>query len=131
MATTRALAQQLKGAEMVLNGDGGGGLLGPDGQPVFYGLQGGEKTYADFEIAFTSHGGHTSAPTGDNAIQHLAAALQRVGASDLPTRSTELTLAPPLAASDQLAGYMRRAEWRSTTDTDPTAQVPPITPRHH
>src|SRR3546814_9349055 len=33
MATTRALAQQLKGAEMVLNGDGGGGLLGPDGQP--------------------------------------------------------------------------------------------------
>src|SRR3546814_6506101 len=59
MATTRALAQQLKGAEMVLNGDGGGGLLGPDGQPVFYGLQGGEKTYADFEIAFRSEE-HTS-----------------------------------------------------------------------
>src|SRR3546814_17313189 len=86
MATTRALAKQLKGAEMVLNGDGGGGLLGPDGQPVFYGLQAGEQTYADFEIAFTSPGGHSSAHTGDKATHQPAAAPQRVGHSDFPPR---------------------------------------------
>src|SRR3546814_18531022 len=64
MATTRALAQQLKGAELVLNGDGGGGLLGPDGQPVFYGLQGGGKTYAAPEIACTHPGGQIGKAAG-------------------------------------------------------------------
>src|SRR3546814_1458545 len=95
---------------MVLKGDGGGGLLGPDGQPVFYGLQGGEKTYADFEIAFTSPGGHSSAPTGDNAIQHLSAALQRVGAYDFPPLSNELTRASLMAESEQVGGEMRSEE---------------------
>ncbi|HEY9553405.1 M20/M25/M40 family metallo-hydrolase [Allosphingosinicella sp.] len=129
MATTRALAQQLKGAEMVLNGDGGGGLLGPDGQPVFYGLQGGEKTYADFEIAFTSPGGHSSAPTGDNAIQHLAAALQRVGAYDFPPRSNELTRASLMAASEQVGGEMGAAMARFAKDPADTAAADLISTR--
>src|SRR3546814_14124841 len=121
MATTRALAQQLKGAEMVLNVDGGGGLLGPDGQPVFYGLQGGEKTYADFEIAFPSPGGHSSAPTGDNAIQPLAAALQRVGAYDFPPRSHELTRASLMAAREQVGGALGEA--MAAFAKDPVAQA--------
>lgn len=122
MATTRALAQQLKGAELVLNGDGGGGLLGPDGKPVFYGLQGGEKTYADFEITFTSPGGHSSAPTGDNAIQHLAAALQRIGAYDFPPQANELTRASLTAASEQVGGEIGAAMARFAKDpTDKAA----------
>ena len=126
MATTRALAQQLKGAELVLNGDGGGGLLGPDGQPIFYGLQGGEKTYADFEITFTNPGGHSSAPTGDNAIQHLAAALQRIGAYDFPPRSNELTRASLMAASEQVGGEIGAAMARFAKDPTATAAADPI-----
>ncbi len=44
MVTTRALAAKYKNAEFALNGDGGGGLIGEDGKPKYYGLQAGEKT---------------------------------------------------------------------------------------
>ena len=118
MVTTRALARRFKGAEMVLNGDGGGGILGPDGKPIFYGLQGGEKTYADFEIIFTSEGGHSSTPTGDNAIQHLAASLQRIGAYEFPPQANELTRASLAAASRQLGGDLGSA--MAAFSRDPT-----------
>ena len=118
MVTTRALARRFKDAEMVLNGDGGGGILGPDGKPIFYGLQGGEKTYADFEIIFTSEGGHSSTPTGDNAIQHLAASLQRIGAYEFPPQANELTRASLAAASRQLGGDLGSA--MATFSRDPT-----------
>ena len=118
MVTTRALARRFKDAEMVLNGDGGGGILGPDGKPIFYGLQGGEKTYAYFEIIFTSEGGHSSTPTGDNAIQHLAASLQRIGAYEFPPQANELTRASLAAASRQLGGDLGSA--MAAFSRDPT-----------
>ena len=52
MATTAVMAQRLKGAEMVLNIDGGGGTI-KDGKAVSYGVQGAEKTYADFAVTVT------------------------------------------------------------------------------
>ncbi len=97
-ATTAVLAQQLKGAELYLNSDAGGANLGDDGKPIVYAMQAAEKTYADFELSFTNAGGHSSRPSADNAIYHLARAIDRIAAYRFPTQSSELTLAYLLAA---------------------------------
>jgi acetylornithine deacetylase/succinyl-diaminopimelate desuccinylase-like protein len=91
--STRQLAVALKGAEIVLNGDAGGGQLNEKGEPVYYALQAGEKTYADFVIEVTDPGGHSSAPTGSNAIYRMAGALGRVGAYKFTPMANELTRA--------------------------------------
>lgn len=93
MVSTRKLAQQFKHAELVLNGDAGGGVISEEGQPVVYGLQAGEKTYADFKLTVTNPGGHSSRPGKVNAINQLAKALQRIAAHEFPPMRNELTLA--------------------------------------
>ena len=80
MKTSALIAEQLSNAEMVLNIDGGGGVLDEaTGAPEYFTWQGAEKTYADFRLVVTSPGGHSSAPRRDNAINQLAAALVRIG----------------------------------------------------
>jgi carboxypeptidase PM20D1 len=93
MASTQKLAARLKNAELVLNDDAGGGLLGEDGKPVIYQLQAGEKTYADFTLTVTDPGGHSSRPGPTNAIVELAQALAKVGAYKFPAMQSELTTA--------------------------------------
>ena len=97
MDTTAVLAQRLKDAELVLNDDGGGGALAPDGTPVAYGIQGAEKTYADFELSVTDPGGHSSRPTPTNAIYRLAKALDRIAAYRFPAMQNEITKGAALA----------------------------------
>ncbi len=111
MATTRALAGKLKGAELVLNGDGGGGAMGEDGKPMVYGVQAGEKTYADFEIAFTSPGGHSSRPgaVDSNAIYRLAKAIDRIAAYQFPVQSNDLTIAYLKATAEKTPGRLGEA----------------------
>ncbi len=91
MQTARKLAQDLKGVELVLNGDGGGGLIGEDGKPVLYEVQGAEKTYADFSIEVTDPGGHSSRPGKTNAIYELSQDLGRLAAYKFPAMRSELT----------------------------------------
>jgi acetylornithine deacetylase/succinyl-diaminopimelate desuccinylase-like protein len=91
MATTAVLAQRLKGAALVLNGDGGGGALRDDGSALAYNLQTSEKTYADYEIAFTNPGGHSSRPVKDNAIYRLGRALDRLSAYEFPVEANDTT----------------------------------------
>jgi carboxypeptidase PM20D1 len=104
MATTRKLASQFKHAELVLNSDAGGGLLSEEGQPVVYGLQAGEKTYADFKLTVTNPGGHSSRPTKPNAIAQLARALDRIDQYQFPAMHNELTLAYFRASLPKLSG---------------------------
>ena len=92
-ATTAVLATQLSKAEIYLNSDAGGANLGDDGKPIVYGVQAAEKTYADFEVSFTNPGGHSSRPSADNAIYHLARAIDRIAAYRFPTQKSELTIA--------------------------------------
>jgi acetylornithine deacetylase/succinyl-diaminopimelate desuccinylase-like protein len=93
MASTRKLAEQFKDAELALNGDAGGGLLSEEGKPVVYGLQAGEKSYADFKLTVTNAGGHSSRPSKVNAINQLAVALERIGKYQFPVKHNELTMA--------------------------------------
>jgi acetylornithine deacetylase/succinyl-diaminopimelate desuccinylase-like protein len=97
---------------MVLNGDGGGGVIGEDGRAQYYGLQAGEKSYADFEITLTSPGGHSSMPTPDNPIYRLAAALRKIEAYQFPAQSNELTQAALAAAGKKLGGELGAAMLR-------------------
>ena len=64
-------------AEFVLNADPGG-VTTVQGKPVNVDLEASEKQYADFELISLNPGGHSSLPTPDNAIYHLANALSRL-----------------------------------------------------
>jgi acetylornithine deacetylase/succinyl-diaminopimelate desuccinylase-like protein len=104
MVTTRALAAKYKDAEFALNGDGGGGLIGEDGKPKYYGLQAGEKTYADYTLEVTNPGGHSSRPGAVNAIVELSAALEKIGAYRFTPQQNELTKVGMPIVADQVGG---------------------------
>lgn len=93
MVTTQALAKKYRGAEMVLNGDGGGGVLSEDNFAQYYNMQAAEKTYVDFQLEFTNPGGHSSRPSRPNAITQLADALSKLGTYDFAPQMSELTRA--------------------------------------
>lgn len=93
MATTAALAKELQHADVVLNGDGGGGELDSAGKPFVYSLQAGEKTYGDFRLTATDPGGHSSRPGKYNPISAVGAALVKVSNHRFPAQLSPLTKA--------------------------------------
>jgi acetylornithine deacetylase/succinyl-diaminopimelate desuccinylase-like protein len=99
MKTTEKLAAALSNAEMVLNVDGTGGELDPQGKPQYFTWSGAEKTYADFELTVTSPGGHSSRPYEPNAINELSAALVRIGKQKFKPELNDLTRAYFTAAA--------------------------------
>ena len=64
--------RELIDAEFALNPDAGG--VRPD-KPQIVGFEATEKLYGDFQVLATNPGGHSSLPTPDNAIYHVANAL--------------------------------------------------------
>src|SRR5215469_8384669 len=111
MKTTAMLAHELANAEMVLNVDGTGGQLDPEGRPQYFTWSGAEKTYGDFELTVTTPGGHSSRPYDPNAIDQLSAALVRIGEYKFKPELSELTRAYFTAAaryeSTAIAAAMR------------------------
>ncbi|WP_199555590.1 M20/M25/M40 family metallo-hydrolase [Sandaracinobacteroides hominis] len=91
MKTSSIIAERLKDAELVLNVDGGGGRFSADNKPQYMTWQGAEKTYADFELTVTNPGGHSSAPSPENAIAQLSAALARIGAYRFKPELNDIT----------------------------------------
>ena len=79
-------------AEFVLNPDAGG-LTTKNGKPILLGVEATEKLYADFHVTATNPGGHSSLPTSDNAIYHVADALSRLERSPFPFELNEVTRA--------------------------------------
>ena len=114
MATSAVIAEKLKGAELVLNIDGGGGTLDETtGLPRQFSWQGAEKTYADFELTVTNPGGHSSAPRTVNAINRLAAALLRIGQHRFTPELSPLTKAYFQQASKLETDPVRAAAMRA------------------
>ncbi len=103
-ATARAFVPELKNAEMVLNGDAGGGEIGEDGKPVAYGIQAAEKTYSDFAITVTNPGGHSSRPGTTNAIYQISRDLERLAGYRFPVMSSDITMAGFKAAAGATKG---------------------------
>ena len=79
-------------AEFALN-EGGGGRLTPDGKRQVLAVQVGEKASQNFTFLATNPGGHSSAPTPDNAIYELADAVEAVRGHEFPIRFTDTTRA--------------------------------------
>jgi carboxypeptidase PM20D1 len=122
-ATTQVLAKDLKDAELLLNGDAGGGMLDETGKPVVYALQAAEKTYSDYEIYVTDAGGHSSRPGKNNAIYTLAKAIDKIAAYQFPAQSSELTRAYFTATSVKTPGPLGEAMRRFARDSTDTQAV--------
>lgn len=113
MKTSAIIAEKLKNAELVINVDGGGGLLDEaTAKPLFWTWQGAEKTYADYRLEVTNPGGHSSAPRPDNAIVQLSQALVKVGAYKFKAEQNEIIKAAfekaaPFTEKPEVAAAMR------------------------
>ncbi|HUB32265.1 MAG TPA: M20/M25/M40 family metallo-hydrolase [Bryobacteraceae bacterium] len=77
-------------AEFCINSDGGGGDI-KNGRHLFMSVQAAEKVFLSFRLEVTNPGGHSSLPTRDNAIYHLAGGLSRLGKFDFPVRIFDVT----------------------------------------
>ena len=82
--------RDLMDAEFVLNGDAGG-VTTEKGKAIDVGVAATEKLYADYQLTVTNPGGHSSRPTPDNAIYHLAEALGRLAHSPFPFELNPVT----------------------------------------
>ncbi|MEO8748507.1 MAG: M20/M25/M40 family metallo-hydrolase [Rhodanobacter sp.] len=111
MASTRELAKRYHDAEFLLNADAGGGTLDPTtGKPSLYEIQAAEKSYADFNVALTSPGGHSSEPNPPkNPIYRLSSALEKVAGYQFPVMSDEITLASMKALGAHTPGAIGKA----------------------
>jgi acetylornithine deacetylase/succinyl-diaminopimelate desuccinylase-like protein len=78
-------------AELALN-EGGWGEESK-GKKISNDLQVSEKYVLNFRFEVHNKGGHSSMPVHDNAIYHLAGALQRLGDFGFPLKTNEVTAA--------------------------------------
>ena len=124
MDTTRRIAEHpwVKGAELAINTDAGGGLLDEEtGKPLIYLVQGAEKTYATFELTARNEGGHSSRPREDNAIYQLAHAILKVQEHRFPVMANELTRSYLGAVGKTQSGELGNALRRFAANPDDAA----------
>ncbi len=127
MESTRVLAERLRGAWLVINGDMGANPLDPDGKPQAAIVQAAEKTYASYRLTVTNPGGHSSMPREDNAIYQLSAALGRIGAHRFPIALNEITRAYLSGVSTRAAPEMRDALERLLAGATDAATLATVT----
>jgi acetylornithine deacetylase/succinyl-diaminopimelate desuccinylase-like protein len=83
--------RELIDADFALNEGGWGEMIA--GKRVANYLQLAEKYVINFRFEVRNKGGHSSLPVKDNAIYHLAGALQRLSDFDFPLKTNEVTAA--------------------------------------
>jgi acetylornithine deacetylase/succinyl-diaminopimelate desuccinylase-like protein len=79
-------------AEFCVNSDAGGGNI-KNGKQRYMSLAAAEKVFLSFKLEVTNPGGHSSLPTKDNAIYHLADGLARLEKFDFPVHLFDVTRA--------------------------------------
>src|SRR5258708_4330521 len=77
-------------AEYCINLDGGEFEKEKD-KRLLAGIQASEKVYVDFQFESLNPGGHSSVPSSDNAIYHLAGPLSRLQTFSFPLEINEIT----------------------------------------
>jgi len=78
-------------AEFALNEGGWGEMAG--GKRISNDIQVSEKYVINFRLEVRNKGGHSSLPVADNAIYHLAAALDRLSKFGFPLKTNDVTRA--------------------------------------
>src|SRR5438876_7656894 len=108
-------------AEYCINLDGGEFEKDKD-KRLLAGIQASEKVYVDFQFESLNPGGHSSVPSPDNAIYHLAGALARLQSFSFPVKINEITRSyfgrTAAMESGQIAVDMKAV---AKQPTDPTA----------
>ncbi len=84
--------KELIDADFALN-EGGWGEQNAAGKKVSNDLQVSEKYVINFNFEVRNKGGHSSMPVPDNAIYHLAAALDKLAHFGFPLKTNEVTAA--------------------------------------
>jgi len=84
--------RELIDAEFCLN-EGGRGDMTSSGVKVANDVQLSEKYVVNFRLEVRNKGGHSSIPVADNAIYHLAGALERLSKFAFPIRTNDVTRA--------------------------------------
>ncbi|MGH6951632.1 MAG: M20/M25/M40 family metallo-hydrolase [Vitreimonas sp.] len=82
--------RQWMAADFAVN-EGAGGVLGPDGRPLVFNVQAGEKIHQVMALEVTNPGGHSSRPVPDNAIYRLSAGLGRLSQHQFPVELNPVT----------------------------------------
>ncbi|HXB72114.1 MAG TPA: M20/M25/M40 family metallo-hydrolase [Candidatus Acidoferrales bacterium] len=83
--------RELIEAEFCLNEGGWGEIAG--GRKVSNDVQVSEKYVINFRLEVHNKGGHSSVPVPDNAVYHLAAALDKLSKAAFPLKTNEVTRA--------------------------------------
>jgi acetylornithine deacetylase/succinyl-diaminopimelate desuccinylase-like protein len=123
--------RDLVDAVMGIN-EGGFGRM-KDGRRIINNLQASEKVYLDLELAARGAAGHSSLPTDDNSIYHLAAALGRISAHAFPVQLGEVARAFFERMSRIDTGPLgddMRALLAGTADADAIARLTAV-PQYH
>jgi len=68
----------------------GGKVVMKNGKVQYVGLQVAEKVSVNLSVTATGKGGHSSVPTKDNPVVHLAAAVEKIGNYTTPVRLTSV-----------------------------------------
>jgi acetylornithine deacetylase/succinyl-diaminopimelate desuccinylase-like protein len=84
--------RELIDADFALN-EGGWGEAAPNGAKIANDLQVSEKYVISYTFEVRNKGGHSSMPVPDNAIYHLAGALEKLSQFGFPLKTNEVTAA--------------------------------------
>lgn len=107
-------------AEYCINLDGGD-FTSDKEKKLSGAVQAAEKVYVDFDLEVRNPGGHSSRPTRDNAIYHLAEGLARLGKHSFPVELNEITRA-------MLENGAALRSGQEAADMKAAAQNPPDAP---
>ncbi len=98
----------------------GGRVMMKDGKVQYVGVQASEKVAYNVTVTATGQSGHGSLPRPDNAVVHLAAAVEKLGTYQVPAQPSTITLRyfEQLAKieDDEIAKWMRALETPGRAD---------------
>jgi acetylornithine deacetylase/succinyl-diaminopimelate desuccinylase-like protein len=103
-------------AEFALNEGGSVGLK--DGKPIRNSVQTSEKVSLTYQLEVKNKGGHSSVPSKDNAIYHLAEGLVRLSKFSFPLKLNETTRAY-FERTAQFEGEQTAADMRTVLSDKP------------
>jgi acetylornithine deacetylase/succinyl-diaminopimelate desuccinylase-like protein len=98
----------------------GGRVMVKDGKVQYVGIQASEKVAYNVTVTATGSSGHGSLPKPDNAVIHLAAAVEKLGTYQVPAQPSTITLRyfEQLAKieDDEIGKWMRALEQPGRAD---------------
>jgi acetylornithine deacetylase/succinyl-diaminopimelate desuccinylase-like protein len=100
----------------------GGDFTSNKGNKLFGAVQAAEKVYVDIALETRNPGGHSSRPTRDNAIYHLAEGLARLSQYSFPAELNEITRAVMEKGAAMRSGQ-EAADMKAAAKTPPDAEA--------